>query len=209
MRVSTWESNDAVTPPAWLWLDPEHVFWMRLAIELSGGFWVGVAAVVGLVLFRRRERARLEEEIQAGLRKQILEALMAVTQVWLAHYAAHMDAARHRALLQETDAAGEIEQIKGAIQALETREEEEFLRLREMMISKGMLFPDFIMDAYSRYATAPAGTKQRRRGFRQMELAFKSYLPRMPLYLGPLWKLRFHFGTWSGWEKEKEEDDSV
>jgi hypothetical protein len=39
--------------------------------------------------------------------------------------------------------------------------------------------PDFITDAYVRYVTAPAGTKQRHRGFRQMELAFKSYLPRI------------------------------
>lgn len=180
---------------------------MRLALELSGGLWVGVAGLIGFAVFRRRERARLEEELQARLRKDILEALTSVTQVWLAHYTAHIEAARYRALLQAVDADDESE-IKQVVDALERREEEEFKRLREMMIVKGMLIPEFIMDAYVRYVTAPAGTKQRHRGFRQMELAFKSYLPRMPLYLGPLWKLRFRIGTWSGWEKEKDDDDA-
>jgi hypothetical protein len=196
-----------VTLPAWLWGDPERVFWMRLALELAAGFWVGVAGIVGLLVFRRRERARLEEVIQAELRKQILEALMAVTRAWLAHYTAHIAAARYRATLQVGDVGDNIDAIKEAIQALTTREEEELNRLRELMTAKGMLIPDFIMDAYVRYVTAPAGTKQRHRGFRQMELAFKSYLPRMPLYLGPLWNLRFRIGTWSGWEKEKDDDN--
>lgn len=196
----------ALALPVWLWSDPEHVFWMRLMLALAGGIWVAATAVAGFFLFRWRERARLDEEVKAGLRKQILEALIVVSQAWLAHYTAHNEAARHRTLLEKTEDLSAAENIKALLNAAEAREQEEFGRLNDLIVAKGMLIPDFILDAYFRYATAPVGTKQRRRGFRQMELAFKSFLPRMHISLGPFGRLRFLLGTWSGWEKEKEDE---
>ena len=74
--------------PSWLWADPEHVFWMRVAVAAAPGLWVALACLLGAAFFRWQESSRLLEQSMADLRKLRVEAIAGVIEVWTTHYRA-------------------------------------------------------------------------------------------------------------------------
>lgn len=187
---------------AWLWANPDHVFWMRLALALADGLWVALAGLFGLVFLRWRERVRLEEEAQGALRKLRIEALLAAVEAWSGHYRANLQVKHFREVIARAQAPGEREQLQQVLAQFEAQEQASMAQFTELMMVKAMLLPHSMYEPYRRYLNAPDNTRQRERAFGELEAAFRAYLPPLSERWRPIWKLRYWIATKLGADED-------
>ncbi len=187
----------------WLWADPDHVFWMRLVLALAPGVWVPLAGFAGFLLFRWRERARLQEQTMAELRKVRLEAIADVLKAWTAHFAASYEARHLRGILNIAQDPQDQAKLKAMIAGVEAREKKSLTEFTDLVMARAMLLPKSVTAAYMRYMKAPAHTRQRERALNEVEAAFQALLPKLPERWRPIWKLRYRIATWAGADKDE------
>lgn len=187
----------------WLWADPDHVFWMRVVIALAPGLWVLLAGVAGFLFYRWRERARLQEQTMADLRKLRLDAIAAVLTTWVAHYKDLYEARHLRSILAMAQDPADQVKLRDLVAAAEAREKQSLTVFTDLVMEKAMLLPKSVTAAYMRYMKAPAHTRQRERALNEVEAAFQAFLPKLPERRRPFWKLRYRIATWAGADEEE------